>query len=152
MRNRPFTFSPQRQENVPSCAALLAGNLLGGNYGTLSGGLLVVNGGNILIEGSTIEKVAQVGNSWGRITGIRLEVVEVAGIAASYQVVLSGRADRIGGNWCFNFTTEEPDAYTLSILSPIEADHTVMLGFNLGPDIVKCFAPNIVKIEWHKTP
>jgi hypothetical protein len=49
----------------------------------------------------------------------------------------------VGGNWFFDFTDEEPDTYSLSILNPFTADHTVKFG---------SVAPNIVKVRWTKTP
>ena len=124
MKNQPFTFSgsPDR--------------------GVLSGGLLAINGGNILIRGNTLENVTKVGNSHGRIYSIELRVLDIP-IPYAYQVVMNGMADYIGGNWYFAFTDEEPDTYTLSVLNPFTANHTV--GFN-------SVAPNIVEIRWAKTP
>src|SRR5262249_52927045 len=105
MKNQPFVFSGSPDN------------------GTLSGGLLVINGGKILIQGTTIEAVTQVGSSHGRIYSIELQVIDEP--VYTYQVVLNGRADIVGGNWFFHFTDEEPDTYALSIFSPIAAGHTV---------------------------
>ena len=127
MRNQPFTFSgtPQR--------------------GTLSDGLLVINGGNIKVAGNTIEGVTQVGSSHGKIYSIELRVIEIKAIKIvfRYEIVINGRADRLGGNWFFFFTDETSDTYSLSILNPFTADHTVKFG---------SVAPNIVKVRWTKTP
>jgi len=122
MRNQPFTFSgtPQR--------------------GTLSDGLLVINGGNIKVAGNTIEGVTQVGSSHGKIYSIELRVIK---IVFRYEIVINGQADYVGGNWVFLFTDEEPDTYSLSILNPFTAPHTVKFG---------SVAPNIVKVRWTKTP
>ena len=122
MRNQPFTFSGTPQD------------------GTLSDGLLVINGGNIKVAGNTIEGVTQVGSSHGKIYSIELRVIK---IVFRYEIVINGRADRLGGNWFFFFTDETSDTYSLSILNPITADHTVKFG---------SVAPNIVKVTWTKTP
>ena len=122
MRNQPFTFSgtPQR--------------------GTLSDGLLVINGGKIKVARNTIEGVTQVGSSHGKIYSIELRVIK---IVFRYEIVINGQADYVGGNWVFLFTDEEPDTYSLSILNPFTAPHTVKFG---------SVAPNIVKVRWTKTP
>ena len=122
MRNQPFTFSGTPQD------------------GTLSDGLLVINGGKIKVAGNTIEGVTQVGSSHGKIYSIELRVIK---IVFRYEIVINGRADRLGGNWFFFFTDETSDTYSLSILNPITADHTVKFG---------SVAPNIVKVRWTKTP
>lgn len=124
MRNQPFTFSGTPQN------------------GTLSDGLLVINGGKIKVAGNTIEGVTQVGSSWGKIYSIELRVIAIK-IVFRYEIVINGRADRLGGNWFFFFTDETSDTYSLSILNPITADHTVKFG---------SVAPNIVKVRWTKTP
>jgi hypothetical protein len=127
MRNQPFTFSGTPQD------------------GTLSDGLLVINGGKIQVARNTIEGVTQVGSSWGKIYSIELRVIEIKAIKIvfRYEIVINGRADRLGGNWYFFFTDETSDTYSLSILNPITADHTVKFG---------SVAPNIVKVRWAKTP
>jgi hypothetical protein len=127
MRNQPFTFSGTPQG------------------GTLSDGLLVINGGKIKVAGNSIEGVTQVGSSWGKIYSIELRVIEIKAIKIvfRYEIVINGRADRLGGNWFFFFTDETSDTYSLSILNPITADHTVKFG---------SVAPNIVKVRWTKTP
>ena len=127
MRNQPFTFSGTPQD------------------GTLSDGLLVINGGKIKVARNTIEGVTQVGSSWGKIYSIDLRVIEIKAIKIvfRYEIVINGRADRLGGNWFFFFTDETSDTYSLSILNPITADHTVKFG---------SVAPNIVKVRWTKTP
>jgi hypothetical protein len=117
MKNQPFTFT---------------GDL---HSGTLSGGLLVVNGGNIDIKGHTIE-----GLTGGEIHTIETKVID--GIVYKYQIVLNGKADWIGGNWEFYFTDEEPDTYTLGVHSPITENHYV--DYNSK-------APNLVKIHWTKS-
>ena len=122
MRNQPFTFSGTPQD------------------GTLSDGLLVINGGKIKVAGNTIEGVTQVGSSHGKIYSIELRVIK---IVFRYEIVINGQADYVGGNWFFSFTDEEPDTYSLSIFNPITADHTVKFG---------SVAPNIVKVTWTKSP
>jgi len=127
MRNQPFTFSGTPQD------------------GTLSDGLLVINGGKIQVARNTIEGVTQVGSSSGKIYSIELRVIEIKAIKIvfRYEIVINGRADRLGGNWFFFFTDETSDTYSLSILNPFTAPHTVKFG---------SVAPNIVKVTWTKTP
>ena len=81
----------------------------------------------------------------GKIYSIELRVIEIKAtkILFRYEIVINGRADRLGGNWFFFFTDETSDTYSLSILNPITADHTVKFG---------SVAPNIVKVRWTKTP
>ena len=81
----------------------------------------------------------------GKNYPIELRVIESKAIKVvfRYEIVINGRADRLGGNWFFFFTDRLSDTYSLSILNPIRQTITFKLG---------SVAPNIVKVRWTKTP
>lgn len=108
-------------------------NLSGNDQeGSLTGGLLVPGGGEVVINGNSLSGIFE-----GQISSINL--IEIDGFIYTYQINVTGDANLVKGNFNFAFTDETDDTYSLSIKSPISENHYV--DFNSS-------APNIKTISW----
>src|SRR5437016_999619 len=86
--------------------------------GSLTGGLMVPGGGEVIINGNSLSGIFE-----GQISAINL--IEIDGIIYKYQINVTGDANLFKGTFHFAFTDETNDTYNLSIISPISENHYV---------------------------
>ena len=103
-----------------------------GKKGSLTGGLMVPGGGEILINGNSLQGIFD-----GQIKSISL--VQINGVIYKWQINVTGDANLFKGTINFAFTDETKDTYKLAIMSPIVENH--YLDYNSS-------APNIVTVSW----
>jgi hypothetical protein len=114
-------------------AANQAFNLSGDDKkGSLTGGLLVPGGGEVVINGNSLSGIFE-----GQISSINL--IEIDGFIYKWQINVTGDANLFKGHFDFGFTDETNDTYSLTIISPISENHYV--DYNSS-------APNIKTISW----
>jgi hypothetical protein len=100
--------------------------------GSLTGGLMVPGGGEVIINGNSLAGIFA-----GQISAMNL--IEIDGFIYKYQINVTGDANLFKGTFHFGFTDETGDTYTLSIISPISENHYV--DYNSS-------APNLKTISW----